>query len=482
MGKTGGFLEYKRKNPGYRSKEERIRDFRAVEKMFTEDELREQAARCMACGTPFCHGCGCPLGNIIPEFNNLAYKGRWEEALHTLIATASFPEFTGRLCPAPCETACVLDGTKDVPVSIRQIELSIIEKAFKDGHIRPAPPARRFDQRVAVIGSGPAGMAVADYLNKSGYPVTVYDSSLKPGGIMRYGIPDFKMEKWVIDRRIDLMKREGIEFEMGVTGGDDVSCKFLMRKFAAVVLCCGSRIPRDLPVSGRELNGIHFAMDFLVRQNQIVAGEPYNDSKFLSASGKNVVVIGGGDTGSDCIGTSVRQGAEKIYQLEILPKPAEQRPDSTPWPQWPNSLRQSSSHLEGGERLWSVCTKSFIGENGAVKAIQIADVSWEKGSDGRYKMVEQAGTEREIRAELVLLAMGFTGPIKSKLIEDMNIELDSRGNVPVNEEHMTKAEGIFAAGDMVMGQSLIVKALADARLTAQGVIEYLRRVHRTSII
>jgi glutamate synthase (NADPH/NADH) small chain len=482
MGKTGGFLEFERKNPGYRDLDERVKDHLAVERMFTEEELRAQAARCMSCGTPFCHGTGCPLGNIIPEFNHHAYKGKWDEALRTLISTASFPEFTGRLCPAPCETACVLDGTKDVSVSIRQIELSIIEKAFQEGLIRPAPPPKRYDKRVAVIGSGPAGLAVADYLNKAGYPVVVYDSATKPGGIMRYGIPDFKMEKWVIDRRIDLMKREGVEFEMGVEGGDDVSCKYLMRKFAAVALCCGSRVPRDLNVPGRELAGIHFAMDFLVRQNQINANEPYDESPYLSANEKSVVVIGGGDTGSDCIGTSVRQGARKIYQLEILPKPPETRPDITPWPDWPNVLRSSSSHYEGGERRWSVCTKSFTGENGAVKGLNAQEVEWEKAADGRYVMKEKIGTEFHLQTDLVLLAVGFAGPIKSGLVEDMRISLNNKGNVTVNEDHMTSAEGVFAAGDMVMGQSLIVKALADARLTAQGIIRYLQRVSKTSIL
>lgn len=482
MGKIGGFLEYERKDPGYRAKEDRVKDYGAVEKLFGEDELRVQAARCMDCGIPFCHGTGCPLGNIIPEFNHSAYKGKWEEALHTLVATASFPEFTGRLCPAPCETACVLDGAQDTPVAIRQIELTIIEKAFQEGHIRPAPPARRFDKRVAVIGSGPAGLAVADYLNKAGYPVVVYDSASQPGGIMRYGIPDFKMEKWVIDRRIDLMKREGVEFEMGVKGGDDVSCRFLLRKFAAVALCCGSQVPRDLNVPGRELNGIHFAMDFLTRQNQINAGESFDESPFLNAANKSVVVIGGGDTGSDCIGTSVRQGAKKIFQLEIMPKPADLRPESTPWPEWPNVLRQSSSHYEGGLRMWSVSTKAFHGEGGAVRSLKGVEVEWVKGADGRFQMKEKAGSEFDLEADLVLLAMGFTGPAKTRLIGDMEINLNARGNVAVDADHMTNIEGVFAAGDMATGQSLIVRALADARRTAEGLIRYLERSRRTSIL
>ncbi len=482
MGKTGGYLELERKDPGYRDIDERVKDYQARERLFPEEELRKQAARCMSCGTPFCHGVGCPLGNIIPEFNHHAYKGKWDDALRTLVATASFPEFTGRLCPAPCETACVLDGTQDVSVSIRQIELSIIEKAFQEGLIRPAPPPKRFDKRIAVIGSGPAGLAAADYLNKSGYPVVVFDSAHKPGGILRYGIPDFKMEKWVIDRRIDLMKREGVEFEMGVKGGEDVSCKYLMKKFAAVVLCCGARAPRDLPVVGRELPGIHYAMDFLIRQNQINAGEPHDETASLSANEKSVVVIGGGDTGSDCIGTSVRQGARKIYQLEILPKPPQARPDSTPWPDWPNVLRTSSSHYEGGERMWSVCTKSFVGENGVLKGLNAVEVEWEKSKDGRFSMKETPGTEFFIRADLVLLAMGFVGPVRNGMIDDMQIALNERGNVAVNADHMTSTNGVFSAGDMVMGQSLIVRALADARLTAQGVIRYLENSSRTSIL
>ena len=484
MGKTGGYLEYSRSNPGYRQRDERVKDFKAVERMFGDDELREQAARCMACGTPFCHGSGCPLDNVIPEFNHMAYLGKWQEALNTLLLTASFPEFTGRLCPAPCETACTLDGLHDTAVSIRQIELNIIEKAFQEGYIRPAPPSKRYDKRVAVIGSGPAGLAVADYLNKRGYSVVVYDKDLQPGGIMRYGIPDFKMEKWVIDRRIDLMKREGVEFEMGVMAGYDISVKYLSRKFAAIALCCGSRTPRDLPVAGRDLDGIHFAMPFLIRQNKMNAGEPYDDSPFLNAAGKNVVVIGGGDTGSDCIGTSLRQGAKKVYQLEILPKPPVERPDNTPWPAWPNILRESSSHKEGQvERLWSVSTKAFIGdESGAVKGLKAAEIEWEKGSDGRFTFNEKPGTEFEIEAELVALAMGFTGPRKNRLIEDLGIELDGRGNVAVDEDHMTSFKGVFASGDMASGQSLIVRALADGRKTAASIIEYLEESGRTTLI
>jgi glutamate synthase (NADPH/NADH) small chain len=482
MGKVGGFLEQERTDPGYRPVEERVKDYKAVEKLFDESDVINQAARCMSCGTPFCHAGGCPLGNIIPELNHLAYEGNWKEATQTLLATASFPEFTGRLCPALCETACVLDGLKDTAVSIRQIELSIIEKAFEEGHIRPAPPVERREQKVAVVGSGPAGLAVADYLNRAGYPVVVYDDADKPGGLLRYGIPDFKMEKWVIDRRIDLMMREGIELELGVSVGDDVSLNFLSRKYAAIALCCGSQTPRDLPVPGRDLKGIHFAMAFLTRQNKIVAGEPYDDSPYLDAKGKSVVVIGGGDTGSDCIGTSVRQGAKKIYQLEILPEPPSSRPDTTPWPMWPNLLRTSSSHKEGGERRWSAATKAFIEKDGAVAGLKGVEVVWQKAPDGRWQMEERAGTELELKTELVLLAMGFVGPRKSRLLDDLQVEFNPNGAVKTDENHMTSKKGIFSAGDMAIGQSLIVRALADGRKTAQGIIRYLEKEPRTTLV
>jgi glutamate synthase (NADPH/NADH) small chain len=370
----------------------------------------------------------------------------------------------------------VLDGCQDDAVTIREIELSIIETAFQQGYIRPSPPARRLEERVAVVGSGPAGLAVADYLNRAGYPVTVYDKAEKPGGILRYGIPDFKMEKWVVDRRIELMKREGIDFEMGVQVGDDISFKYLSRRYAAIALCFGSREPRDLKVPGRDLEGVHFAMDFLIRQNKMNTGEAYDPDESLDAKGKSVVVIGGGDTGSDCVGTSVRQGARKLYQLEILPKPPERRPDDTPWPGWPNILRESSSHKEGGQRMWSIATKELIGEAGHVKRLKAVEVDWLKAPDGRWQMKERSGTEIELEAELVLLAMGFVGPRKNRLLDDLDIPLTARGAVEVDENHMTKVPAVFAAGDMALGQSLVVKAIADGRKTAQGIIRYLQGV------
>ncbi len=473
MGKIGGFLESKRRDPGYRSRAERQTDNNAVERRFSDNEVQIQASRCMGCGTPTCHT-GCPLGNLIPEFNDLAYRGLWEEASKVLLHTASFPEFTGRLCPAPCEPACVLEGTSDTAVSIRQIELAIIEKAFEQGYIRPTPPPSRNSKRVAVIGSGPAGLAVADYLNRAGFSITVYDSADKPGGLLRYGIPDFKLEKWVLDRRLNMMKEEGIVFETGVIVGIDISLKFLNQRYDAVALCCGSQTPRDLDIPGRDLKGVSFAMPFLVRQNKKVAGETHDTSLYLDAKSKRVVVIGGGDTGSDCIGTAARQRAEQIYQLEILPKPPSTRPNSTPWPAWPNVLRTSSSHEEADcVRLFGVATKEFIGKGGILSGVKIADVEWEKKPNGTYIPVDKPGSERELKCELALLAVGFSGPIISPIFDRFNLALNKRGNVYVDENHMTSTAGIFAAGDMALGQSLIVSALADARKTAVGIIRYL---------
>lgn len=473
MGKIGGYLERRRNTPGYRPLEERRKDAKAVETRFSDAEVADQAARCMDCGTPFCHP-GCPLGNLIPDFNEHVYRGRWDEAATALMSTASFPEFTGRLCPAPCEAACVLDGRGDEAVSIRQIELNIIEKAFETGTLRPALPKHRRNQPVAVVGSGPAGLATADFLNKAGYPVTVFESADRPGGLLRYGIPDFKLEKWVLDRRLDLMRKEGIEFETGVRIGKDLSFEYLAARYAATALCCGAESPRDLSSAGRELRGIHFAMRYLVRQNRKVAGLPYEDAPHLDANGKTVTVIGGGDTGSDCIGTAVRQGAKRIFQLEILPTPPQNRANDTPWPEWPRMMRTSSSHLEAEpKRLWNVSTKAFRGKDGAVVALEGISVEWEKGPDGRYAPREKPGTEFDFETELVLLAMGFTGPQKSPLFDRLNLALTARGNVKVNENHMTIKEGVFAAGDMVLGQSLIVSALADGRKTAGGIIRYL---------
>jgi len=474
MGKVTGFLEYERMEPGYRPADERLGDYREVECRMAEDKVYHQAARCMDCGIPFCLGSGCPVSNVIPEFNDMAYKGRWQEALDILLSTDNFPEFTGRLCPAPCEMACVA-GIHTDPVTIRQIELSIIEKGFEEGLIHPRPPARYFKERVAVIGSGPAGLAVADTLNRAGYYVTVFDEAEKPGGLLQYGIPDFKMEKTVVERRIDLMKAEGVIFEPGVRVGMDISLRYLQRHFDATCLACGARKPRDLSVPGRDLNGICFAMDFLTQQNKRISGETLHPSEAILATDKTVIVIGGGDTGSDCIGTSLRQGAKGVIQLEILPKPPAERPQQNPWPTWPVILRESHAHKEGGERRWSVTTTAFIGANDAVKKLKCAEVEWvKKEPNGPLFPKEKEGTVFELSADLVVLAMGFVGPGNDALIQNFGIELDERGNVKADERQMTSMEGIFTAGDMTTGQSLIVRAIASGRKAANGIASYLR--------
>lgn len=473
MGKVTGFMEYERSNPRYRPVDERLQDYRPVELGMTEAELVEQAARCMDCGTPFCHGCGCPLKNVIPEFNDHVYHKRWTAALEVLLATNNFPEFTGRICPAPCEGACVLGINKE-PVTIRQIELAIIERAFESGYMGPRPPAVRRDERVAVVGSGPAGMAVADTLNHAGFHVVVYDSAAKAGGILRYGIPEFKLEKSVVDRRVRLMEAEGVDFEMNVRVGEDLSYHYLRGRFDAVCLCAGARLPRDLKVSGREFGGIHFAMDFLQQQNKRLGGEAVDPGLEISAAGKHVVVIGGGDTGADCLGTSLRQGAKSVVQLEILPKPPAERSAETPWPMWPNQLRLSSSHKEGGERHWSVGTKEFFGDHGRVKSLRTVEVDWvvpEGG--GRPVMKERSGSERVIPAELVLLAMGFTGPKPNRIVQDLGIRTQPTGAIWRDSNNMTSAPGIFVSGDMSLGASLVVRAINDGRQAAMGIMRYL---------
>lgn len=473
MGKDTGFLEYNRKDPGYRPKEERLKDFKAVDIQPDEDDIFEQAARCMDCGIPFCHMYGCPISNIIPEFNDLVYRGQWQEALDILCSTNNFPEFTGRLCPATCEAACVA-GINIEPVSIRQIELAVIEKGFEKGLIRPRPPSAYFNERVAIIGSGPAGLAAADILNKSGYHVTVFDDACHPGGILRYGIPDFKMEKEIVERRIHLMKEEGVGFETGVCVGTDISFRYIKKKFDAICLACGSRQPRDLPIPGRDLSGIVFAMDYLSQQNKRSCGELDEQAPFISASGKSVVVIGGGDTGSDCLGTALRQGAKNVFQLEIMPMPPVDRPDSTPWPKWPMILRETHAHKEGGHRKWAVTTKTFLGEKGAVKKLLCAEVEWITGADNVMVPKEKPGTEFRIEAELVILAMGFVGPGNTPLIENFQLKLDKRGHISADPNLMTNMEGVFVAGDMTTGQSLVVRAIASGRQAAHNIIAYLQ--------
>lgn len=468
-----GFIDIPRKDPGYRARAERVQDYRAVEVRLADNEILEQSARCMECGTPFCHGCGCPLQNVIPEINEHVCKGRWQSALDILLTTNCFPEFTGRICPAPCEGSCVL-GINDDPVTIRQIELTVAEKAFELGLLRPTPPSVRRDHRVAVVGSGPAGLASAHHLNRLGYSVVVYENMAKPGGILRYGIPEFKLEKGIVDRRVQLMQDEGIVFECGVEIGRDVSYRFLSARFDAVILTGGAREPRDLKVPGRDLKGIHFAMPFLVQQNMRLGGEAVNPDAEIRADGCNVLVIGGGDTGSDCLGTSLRQGAKQVLQIEILPKPPLQRGAETPWPMWPNMLRESSSHKEGGARRWCVTTKEFIGTGGHVRKVRCAEVEWvQPEGGGRPAPVEKPGSEFIVDADLVLLSMGFVGPGRNHLVEQLGIRMDAKGFIWRDANGMTNHAGTFVAGDMTQGASLVVRAILDGTRLAGSVSRYL---------
>ena len=472
-----GFMEVSRKDPGYRPKGERIKDYRAVELRLSDADLREQAARCMDCGIPFCQSAhssvGCPVVNIIPEFNDQVYHGKWREALELLFQGSCFPEFTGRICPAPCEASCVCGINTDA-VAIRQIELTVIEHGFSRGYVEPRIPEMRRTGRVAVVGSGPAGLAAAHALNQAGFNVVVYEADQYPGGMLRYGIPDFKLEKWVVERRIDLMEAEGIVFETGVEVGVDVSAHYLNKRFDAILLAGGARGPRDLDVEGRELDGIEFAMDFLTQQNMRNGGEDVSHLPAISAEGKRVVVIGGGDTGSDCVGTSIRQGALSVQQFEIMPKPPEDRPDSTPWPLWPNKMRTSSSHLEGCERRWSVTTNTFLGKDGAVTGLECAEVKW-VFPEGGWRPVPEVveGSEFTVEADLVLLAMGFVSPGHNQLLEALDVEFNDRGFVTRHAGNATSVRGVFVAGDITDGPSLVVRAMQDGKNAAKGVMGYL---------
>ena len=430
----------------------------------------------MDCGIPFCHGCGCPLSNLIPEWNELVAEGQWEEAFKLLSATNNFPEFTGRICPAPCEAACTA-GLNGDAVTIRQIEHNLIENAYEKGYFKAYPPENRTNYKVAVIGSGPAGLALADCLNKMGHQVTVYEKNLKPGGLLRYGIPDFKLEKSVIDRRLDIMVEEGVNFETGVCIGEDIFMEYLQNKFAAIAIAVGSETPRDLPGPGRDLAGIHFAMDFLCQQNRRVSGEKLQDNR-IDAKGRKVVVIGGGDTGSDCVGTSIRQGAASVTQVEIMPQPPMKRSEYTPWPEWPYSLRTSSSHLEGCERRWNIMTKRFVGKKGRVSGIDVAEVKWDISEEGRpVNIREVPDSGFHIEADLVLLAMGFTGPLQREEdpIKKLDLKLDPRGNIAVDKNGMTSTDGVFAAGDAASGASLVVRAMIAGRELAQSIDGYLKK-------
>jgi glutamate synthase (NADPH/NADH) small chain len=472
MGKPTGFLEYSRELPPKRPVSERIQDFREIPLPFSEEKARQQAARCMDCGIPFCHS-GCPLGNLIPEWNDLVWRGKWEEAARRLHATNNFPEFTGRLCPAPCEEACVL-GIHEPPVTIEQIEYEIAERAFREGWLRPMPPQARTGKRVAVIGSGPAGLACAQQLNRAGHEVVVFERADRVGGLLRYGIPDFKLEKWVVDRRLAQMEAEGVRFRTGVDVGRDVTADDLRAKFDAVVLATGATRPRDLNVPGRSLAGIHFAVDYLTQQNRVVAGdltEPH-----ITAQGKRVIVIGGGDTGSDCIGTAIRQGAVSVLNFELLPRPPSHRLPHQPWPFYPMRLRTSTSHEEGGERLFAVATKEFIGSGGRVEAVRTVDVRAKppKPPERFPSLEEIPGTERLWPADLVILALGFLGPEADGIVAQLGVELDPRGNLRTPNGFATNVPGVFAAGDARRGQSLIVWAIAEGRECARAVDAYLR--------
>ncbi len=471
MGKVTGFLEIQRKKPPARPVAERVRDWKEVYLPYPEDELRKQAARCMDCGVPFCHQ-GCPLGNLIPDWNDLVYRDRWREAIDRLHATNNFPEWTGRLCPAPCEGACVL-GINDDPVTIKGVELAIVEHAFDHGWIGPEAPAVRTGKKVAVVGSGPAGLAAAQQLNRAGHQVTVFERADRIGGLLRYGIPEFKMEKRFLDRRLRLMEQEGVVFRTGAHVGKDPTVAELRRAFDAVVLACGAGWPRDLQVPGRELEGIHFAMEYLTLQNRRCEGDAIPDEAFITARDRRVVIIGGGDTGADCLGTVHRQGARSVHQFELLPRPPDARAPDNPWPQWPNIFRVSSAHEEGGERWYSVSTQRFLGdERGRVRALEAVKVEMIR-EGGRVTFRPIPGTEFTLEVDLVLLALGFLGPDRPGPIEELGLRLTERGNVWRDERWMTSVPGVFTCGDMQRGQSLIVWAIAEGRSCARGVDLYL---------
>ena len=471
MGKPTGFIEIHRTKPRGRPIEARIRDWKEVYPVEADAEMQQQGARCMDCGIPFCHQ-GCPLGNLIPDWNDLVYRNRWQAASERLHATNNFPEFTGRLCPAPCEGSCVL-GINDDAVRIKSIELAIVERAFEQGWILPQPPSMRTGRRVAVVGSGPAGLAAADQLNRAGHSVTVFERADRIGGLLRYGIPEFKMEKRLLDRRLAIMEQEGVVFRPGVDVGGGMPASALRSDFDATVLCGGATAPRDLPIAGRDLGGIHFAVDYLTQQNRRCEGDTVPPEEFISAEGRHVVIIGGGDTGADCLGTVHRQGALSVSQFEVMARPPEARASDNPWPQWPAIFRTSSAHEEGGERLYSVSTERFIGSaQGRVAAIQAVRGEMLREA-GRMRFVALPDSGFDVKADLVLLAMGFLGPERGSLLSDLGVRMTERGTVWRDANWMTSEEGIFAAGDMQRGQSLIVWAIADGRSAARGVDAYL---------
>ncbi len=470
MGDPKGFIKYKRQEYTKAPTGERVKHYKEFIQLPSEKELQVQGARCMDCGVPFCQN-GCPIGNIIPDWNDLVYRGRWEEAIERLHKTNNFPEFTGRVCPAPCENSCVLAIT-DPAVTIKNIELSIVEHGYEHGFITPQPPKHRTGKKVAVVGSGPSGLACADELNKKGHKVTVYEKNEVIGGLLTLGIPDFKLEKWVVERRIKRMADEGVVFKTGQNIGVNVAAKDLVEKYDAVVLCGGAEHGRDLPVVGRELEGVYQAMHFLPMQNRKNLNIPVEN--FVSAKDKKVIVLGGGDTGSDCVGTSNRQGAQSVHQFELMPQPPQNRTPDNPWPNWAFILRTSTSHEEGVTRDYSIATKRLSGEDGKLKKLHGVRLEWSKDpATGQMKMNEIPGSEFEMECDLLLLAMGFLGPVKKGMLEELGVELDPRGNVKADEHKMTSIPGVFTAGDMTRGQSLVVWAIQEGRAAAQGVDRFL---------
>lgn len=472
MAKPTGFLEAKREDPPKRPIDKRVGDWEEVYLEFPEERLKTQATRCMDCGVPFCNQ-GCPLGNLIPDWNDLVRRGHWKEAIDALHKTNNFPEFTGKICPAPCEGACVL-GINDDPVTIKQIEMEIIDRAWKEGWVQPRPPLRRTGKKVAVVGSGPAGLAAAAELNRAGHSVTVFERSPRPGGLLTFGVPDYKMDKGVVDRRVDVMKAEGIVFQCGVAIGSDVSVAELRADFDVVVLALGATHPRELPIPGHELKNIEYAMDYLTPANHVVYGDLPEWMRHIDAKGKHVVIVGGGDTGADCYGTAIRQGAASVTQLQYNLRPPEERAWYNPWPEWPMVFTTCPAHEEGGERKWSVLTKRFVDDGaGNVKEIELVELEWTDGPRVTRKSREVPGSEFRIPADLVLLAIGYQGPEKSGPIEQLGLDLDRRGNIKTDENYMTSVEGVFAAGDARRGQSLVVWAIAEGRKAARGADLYL---------
>jgi len=471
MGDITGFLKIKRKEAGNRPKNERICDYSEVEQVLNSEDRMLQASRCMDCGIPFCHW-SCPVDNLIPEWNDLLFKGEWKKAYERLSSTNNFPEVTGRICPASCEHACVLNIGQE-PVTIRENEVAITEKAFSEGYIKPSPPARRTGKTVAVIGSGPSGMAAADLLNKAGHSVTLFEKDEKAGGLLRFGIPDFKLSKSIIDRRFDLMTREGLIVRTGTTIGKDISAKEIVNQFDAVCVAIGSGHPRDLNIEGRHLKGIYFAMEFLSNQNRVNSGDLHFSDNQINAEGKKVLVIGGGDTGSDCVGTSIRQKAASITQIEILPKPPVFRTPDNPWPYCAKVMKTSTSHEEGCERIWSLSTLRFTGEDGVLKGVEVEDVHWEK-KNGCYAMKPIPETVRILETDFILLALGFVHPVIDGLVSELELELDGMNNIKTNYSQATNMQKVFAAGDSVTGASLVVNAIASGRKAAKEIDKFLR--------